>query len=150
MNVEIRESQPENLSAVLQLLQMVDLPTEGVKEHFATFLIAADSLKDSPSDSRVIGCVGLEMYSPSALLRSLAIHPSSQGQGLGTKMVNVVTTWAKKHDIQQLFLLTDSAVDFFHKLGFIDINRDQVPQDVRQSIEFTKLCPTAPCLTKRI
>lgn len=65
-------------------------------------------------------------------------------------MVEAALTWAKKHEVRQLFLLTDSAVDFFHKLGFTDINRDQVPQDVRQSVEFTKLCPTAPCLTKKI
>lgn len=150
MNIQIREAQPMNLPAVLQLLETVDLPTEGVKEHFISFLVGLDSTTDSPADVPVIACVGLELYVPSALLRSLAIHPSYQGKGLGKKMVEVASTWAKKHDVRQLFLLTDSAVDFFHKLGFTYINRDQVPKDVRQSIEFTKLCPTAPCLTKRI
>ncbi|MFX1299642.1 MAG: arsenic resistance N-acetyltransferase ArsN2 [Promethearchaeota archaeon] len=146
MNVQIREAQHVNLPAVLQLLETVDLPTEGVKEHFNSFLVGLNT----PADAQVIACVGLEMYVPSALLRSLAVHPSYQGKGLGKKMVEVVSTWAKKHDVRRLFLLTDTAVDFFHKLGFTDINRDQVPHDVQQSIEFTKLCPTAPCLTKRI
>lgn len=150
MNVKIREAQLGNLPAVLQLLQTVNLPIEGVKEHFTTFLVGFDTPTDPSADAQVIACVGLEVYSPSALLRSLAIHPSHQGQGLGKKMVEATMEWAKKHDIQQLFLLTDSAVDFFHKLGFNDINRDQVPKDVQQSIEFTTLCPTAPCLTKKI
>ncbi|MFX0077978.1 MAG: arsenic resistance N-acetyltransferase ArsN2 [Candidatus Hermodarchaeota archaeon] len=139
-----------NLSAVLQLLETVDLPTEGVKEHFISFLVGLETHADSPDDAQVIACVGLELYIPSALLRSLAIHPSYQGKGLGKKMVEAASSWAKKHNVRQLFLLTDSAVDFFNKLGFTDINRDQVPQDIRQSIEFTKLCPTAPCLTKKI
>ena len=150
MNMQIREAHPMNFPAVLQLLKTVDLPTEGVKEHFLSFLVGLEAHADSPEEVQVIACVGLEVYAPSALLRSLAIHPSHQGKGLGKKMVEAASTWAKNHDIRQLFLLTESAVDFFHKLGFIDINRDQVPHDVQQSIEFTKLCPTAPCLTKKI
>ncbi|MHA2314100.1 MAG: arsenic resistance N-acetyltransferase ArsN2 [Candidatus Hermodarchaeia archaeon] len=150
MNVEIREAQPGNLPAVLQLLKTVDLPTEGVSEHFTSFLVALDTPDTSLTNIQVIACVGLEVYLPSALLRSLAVHPTFQGQGLGKKMVDAASTWAKEHDVRQLFLLTDSAEDFFHKLGFNDINREQVPRNVRQSIEFTKLCPTAPCLTKKI
>ncbi len=150
MNVQILEAQPDNLLAVLQLLERVDLPTEGVKEHFVSFLVGLKTSADSSTDAQVIACVGLEMYGPSALLRSLAIHLSYQGKGFGKKMVEAASTWAKEHDVRQLFLLTDSAVDFFHKLGFTNINRNLVPQGVRQSIEFTKLCPTAPCLTKKI
>jgi amino-acid N-acetyltransferase len=150
MNVEIRKAQPRDLPAVLQLLKTVALPTEGVKEHFTSFLVALDTPTDSPTNTQVISCVGLEVYIPSALLRSLGVHPSFQGQGLGKKMVKAASTWAKEHKVRQLFLLTDSAVDFFQKLGFTDINRDQVPKKVQQSIEFTKLCPTAPCLTKKI
>ncbi len=150
MNVQIREAQPDNLLAVLQLLETVDLPTEGVKEHFFSFLVGLKTSADSPDSAQVIACVGLELYIPSALLRSLAIHPSYQGKGLGKKMVEAASTLAKKNNVRQLFLLTDSAVDFFYKLGFTNINRNLVPQGVRQSIEFTKLCPTAPCLAKTI
>ena len=150
MNIQIREPEPVNLPAVLQLLETVDLPTEGVKEHFGSFIVGLKTSAGSPADAQVIACVGLEVYHPSALLRSLAIHPSYQGKGLGKKMVEVASTWAKEHNIRQLFLLTDSAVDFFYKLGFADINRNLVPREVRESIEFTKLCPTAPCLTKKI
>lgn len=74
MNVQIREAQPVNLPAVLQLLEAVDLLTEGVKEHFISFLVGLDTPEDFPADAKLIACVGLEVYIPSALLRSLAIH----------------------------------------------------------------------------
>jgi amino-acid N-acetyltransferase len=150
MNVEVREAQLANLPAVLQLLELVHLPTEGVKEHFTYFLVGLDTSANSHTNAQVISCVGLEMYLPSALLRSLAVHPAFQGRGIGKKMVQAVSAWARKLEVQHLFLLTDTAVDFFQNLGFNNINREQVPKNVQQSIEFTKLCPTAPCLTKKI
>ncbi|MBL8207744.1 MAG: GNAT family N-acetyltransferase, partial [Blastocatellia bacterium] len=63
-----------DLPDVLALLEEVKLPTEGVAEHFADFLIAR-------ADERVVGCVGLEKYGSYGLLRSLAVAPNFQGQG---------------------------------------------------------------------
>ncbi len=98
----------------------------------------------------LIGCVGLEVYDRYALLRSLAVHPDFQGRGIGKQLVSRIIERARVKGIGQLYLLTDTAEDFFRKIGFDYVDREDVPASVRQSIEFTTLCPTAASLTKRI
>ncbi len=147
----IRKSNPEDLSNVLALLRIVELPTEGVKDHFNTFLIATAPSDDSQKHSApIIGCVGLEQYGKSALLRSLAIHPDYQNQGLGTQLTEAIIQQVKEQKIRFLFLLTDSAVGFFQKFGFQLIDREQVFENVKQSVEFTALCTTAWVMRKTL
>ncbi|MGY5865130.1 MAG: GNAT family N-acetyltransferase [Candidatus Thorarchaeota archaeon] len=98
----------------------------------------------------LIGSVGLELYEESALLRSLAVHPDFQGNGLGSRLVNSIIEVAKGRGINRLFLLTDTAEDFFKKKGFKTVSRDQVPDDMKQSIEFTTLCTSSPSMMKEI
>ncbi|MHA2405568.1 MAG: GNAT family N-acetyltransferase [Candidatus Hermodarchaeia archaeon] len=130
---------------------MVELPVEGVKDYFNAFLIL-DKPSDAPHvvSAPIIGCVGIEQYKTSALLRSLAIHPDYQKQGLGTFLTKAMISQAKKQKVRALFLLTDSAVKFFEKFGFQKIDREQAIDDVKQSIEFTTLCATASLMRKNL
>ena len=74
--MKITTAAPVNLPYVLELLKLVNLPIEGVKEHFSNFFV----LK---VENRVIGSIGVEIYPKVGLLRSLAIHPNYQRRGLG-------------------------------------------------------------------
>ena len=132
-----------DLPAVLTLLELVDLPVEGVKEHFSHFFVITN-------DNIIVGSVGVEVYKDSGLLRSLAIHPNYQGKGLGQKMVNHVEQYSVEQNLKTLYLLTETAETFFFKLGYEYIGRDEVDLDVQQSIEFTELCPSAPVMVRLI
>ncbi|MFX1607076.1 MAG: GNAT family N-acetyltransferase, partial [Promethearchaeota archaeon] len=94
----------------------------------------------------LVGSVGLEIYGESALLRSLAVHPDFQGKGIGTRLVNRIIDTVKKKGITRLYLLTDTAEDYFKKKGFVNVTRDQVPEDMKQSVEFATLCTSSPSL----
>ncbi|MHA2141613.1 MAG: arsenic resistance N-acetyltransferase ArsN2 [Candidatus Thorarchaeota archaeon] len=144
----IERAKPSELSSILSLLIEVDLPGEGVKDHISNFL----TLKSSEIDSDLApwGCVGLEIYGNSALLRSMAIAPKFQGKGLGTVLTEAIIEDARKRDIRTLFLLTETAEDFFKRFGFRVVGRELVPEDVKQSIEFTKLCLEAPSMMLKI
>jgi amino-acid N-acetyltransferase len=98
----------------------------------------------------LVGSVGLEIYEDSALLRSLAVHPDYQGTGLGSRLVDSIIEVAKGRGINRLFLLTDTAEDFFKKRGFVVVTRDKVPYDMKQSIEFTTLCTSSPSMMREI
>ncbi len=147
-NYRIEHANPSELSSILNLLMEVDLPGEGVKNHISNFL----TLKSGGMDPELEpwGCVGLEIYGDSALLRSMAISPEYQGKGLGTVLTEAIIEDARKKGIKSLFLLTETAEDFFKRFGFQLVERELVPEDVRQSIEFTKLCLEAPAMMLRI
>lgn len=136
-------------AAIFVLLQKVGLPPDGIEDHLKDFLIIRHP-EAAAGPEFLIGSIGIEVYGDSALLRSLAIHPDYQGRGLGTKLINGVIEVAKNRGITRLFLLTDTAEEYFKKKGFINVNRDQVPIDMKQSVEFTNLCNSSPSLMLEI
>jgi amino-acid N-acetyltransferase len=140
MEAEITSSRPEDLNAVLALLADASLPREGVAEHFRHFLVAR-------ADGRVVGSVGMEPYGLSVLLRSLVVAPSHRGRGLGRTLTERLLQEARKQRAQRVFLLTDTAEEFFRKSGFKPIARDEADAAVQESAEFRIACgPSTVCM----
>jgi amino-acid N-acetyltransferase len=48
---------------------------------------------------------------------------------------------AKEHQVTNVYLLTETTSTFFSKLGFLQVPRSDVPENIKRSIEFTTLCP---------
>ena len=82
------------------------------------------------------------------LLRSVAIKPSSQNQGIGQMLVRKIEEFAIESQIKKLYLLTDTAEHFFYGLDYRKIPRNSTDVRIKQSIEFTTLCPSAPVMVK--
>ncbi len=134
----------KEIRAVLALLRGVGLPTEGVAGHFDHFLVWRP-----PGKRRLKGCVGLEVYEDSAVLRSVAVGPEYQNQGVGTELVHAAEEDARKQRVRVMYLLTTTAEAFFARRGFTRTDRDSVPQSVAQSIEFRSICPkSAVCMSR--
>ena len=145
----IESARTDDLSAIESLLKAVNLPTEGVESFLDNFLVVRKSKADIGSEN-IFGCIGLESYGPDALLRSLAIHPDIQGQGMGKRLVERITRDAKERGISSLYVLTDTAEELIKKLGFSVTSRDTVSEALLQSVEFTTLCADATLLVKEI
>ncbi|MEM8569147.1 MAG: arsenic resistance N-acetyltransferase ArsN2 [Bacteroidota bacterium] len=100
------------------------------------------------SSDKLIGIGALELYGSSALLRSMAVIYSGQNKGIGTNLVTGLLDLARKNNVSELFLLTETAEKFFAKNGFSKINRSEVPAEILQTEEFKNLCPsTAVCMS---
>ena len=99
----------------------------------------------------IIGSGGLEFYGPYALLRSLAVRKDLQGKAIGKRIVNDLLEKAKEEKAIAIYLLTETAHDYFNRLQFQDIDRNSVPQEIRSSSEFSNVCPTsAACMMRLI
>ncbi len=147
--LKIEAANKKDYDAVEVLLRKTDLPPDEIELHMGNFLVIRHPEADRGSEL-LVGSVGLEIYGDSALLRSLAVHPDFQGTGLGSRLVDSITEVAKGKGITHLFLLTDTAEDFFKKRGFVVVTRDKVPYDMKQSIEFTTLCTSSPSMMREI
>ena len=64
-------------------LQPGKLPTSDLEEGVAVSLFVAGSTHNP------CGVIGLEVYGPTALLRSLAVAESERGKGLGMRLSNM-------------------------------------------------------------
>ncbi|MBL8202682.1 MAG: GNAT family N-acetyltransferase [Blastocatellia bacterium] len=137
--ITITKATPAVLDKVLSLLRVVDLPHEGVKEHFEDFLVAVDGI------GKIIGCIGLERHAKIGLLRSLAVHPDYQRHKIGTRLTYALLDIAAKDNLTEMVLLTTTAKDFFAKVfGFREANRTRYNQALKDSPEWTlPRCSTA-------
>jgi N-acetylglutamate synthase-like GNAT family acetyltransferase len=132
--------QPE----IHQLLERSALPTRDLGQSRPEFLVARDG-------TGMVGAAGLEIHGKAGLLRSVAVAEGLRGTGLGRALVEAVEAAARRHGLRELVLLTETAPDFFARLGYADIARDEAPEAMRDSAEFRSLCPqSARCMRKRL
>jgi amino-acid N-acetyltransferase len=141
----IREAKIDDLKEVLDLLERVELPTEGVAEHFSRFLSARDS-------AGIVGCVGLERYGDAGLLRSLAVAPDFQRRGLGRQLTARVLNDARALGVREVVLLTTTAADFFARnFGFTPVARLEFDEVFAESPEWRlPRCASAVCMHLRL
>jgi amino-acid N-acetyltransferase len=142
MTLAIGPARAKDLDAIERLLIASGLPIDGVRDCLSSTLVARDA-------GRLVGCAALELYRSSALLRSVAVDASRRGEGLGRQLTDDALVLASALGVRAVFLLTTTAGEFFPRFGFTRIERAAVPDDVRQSIEFTSACP-ASALVMRI
>lgn len=143
MDKTIRIAKHGELEKVLRLLQRLDLPIDGVEEHFDEFLVFEEQ-------GRVMGAVGLEVYGAVGLLRSLAVEPLEQSSGLGSRLVEAVLKRAWERKLDALYLLTTTADRYFPRFGFEPIARDEMDPRLGASKELQGACPQrAVCMRLR-
>ena len=138
--IRLRSAQPGDLSAVERLLTDVDLTTAGVADHVDGFIVAEDA-------ASIVGCAGLETYGAGGLLRSVAVRPDHRSNAVGRQLVERALDRARESGVQVVYLLTNTAADYFKRIGFESIQRDQVDSAVQQSQEFsTESCDSATAM----
>jgi amino-acid N-acetyltransferase len=135
-NLDITTATPADLPAILDLIDASGLPRAGLDEHIPTTLVARES-------SRIVGTAALELYGGSALLRSVAVAAVLRGQGLGQRLTTAALELARQRGVRTVYLLTETAGDFFPKFGFKTIERKDVDAAVQVSEEFTTACPAS-------
>ena len=133
----------EDEPAVKALLNLADLPLEGVTEHLDAFLVVEN-------EGLVIAAAGLERYGDSALLRSVVVAIEHRGTGLGARLVRACLDASHLQPARSVYLLTTTAEQFFRRFGFAPIKRSAVPRAVQSSHELTGACPASAIAMGRI
>jgi amino-acid N-acetyltransferase len=127
--VLITPAMPGDVRAILDLVEAVHLPSEGIAEAMEYFWVAR-------AGEPIVGTVGLEVYDDMALLRSLAVTPARQHTGLGRALTETALSYLTTRQFRAVSLLTITAEEFFARHGFCLVARDAVPTSVQQSVEF--------------
>ena len=134
----------DELSAIRALLERSGLPTNDLETARPTFAVLRDG-------DTVIAAGALQPFGSAALLRSVVVAPDRRGTGLGLRVVGELERLARPAGIDRLVLLTQTASEFFARLGYRVIDRGAAPKDMQQSEEFRSLCPSsATCMAKHL
>lgn len=104
--------------------QMLPKTILQVFEYLREFVVAVDS------ENNVLACGALRlMWHDLAEVRSLAVHSSLQGKGVGRRIVEALVAEGREMGLARIFALTYQT-QFFAKLGFHECERDIFPQKV--------------------
>lgn len=125
---------------VKRLLAAADLPSADLTAgHFEHFF--GCGTQRAPK-----GVVGVELHGDAALLRSLAVDSQARGRGCASALVARAEAYAAQRGARCMYLLTTTAADFFPRLGYKRLERDDAPAAIRASSEFAGLCPVSAVL----
>lgn len=128
--------------AVIALLRAENLPSGDLPEELDNFLVILDS-------NQVIGSVGLEIYTNYGLLRSLAVNKYFRNKGVGDELLKQIEAVAIGKKLMCIYLLTETAPDYFRRKEYVQIDRKSVPVEVQQSSEFSHVCPVSAIAMKK-
>jgi amino-acid N-acetyltransferase len=134
----------EDMTAIRALLGRAGLPTNDLKSSEAEFAVVREA-------GAVVAAGALQHFGTSALLRSVVVAPDRRGGGLGRMIVRELERRARAAQVANLVLLTETAADFFQRLGYRVVDRNNAPAPVQTSEEFRLLCPSsATCMAKSL
>ncbi|HTD41439.1 MAG TPA: arsenic resistance N-acetyltransferase ArsN2 [Mucilaginibacter sp.] len=128
--------------AILALLSSEKLPEDDLSATLENFLVAT-------GDDELTGTIGLEIYGDYGLLRSLVVKPAFRNQNIASKLVAQIETLASSKGLRAIFLLTETAPDYFARKGYQKITRNEVPAEVQRSSEFSHACPQSAIVMKK-
>ena len=141
----VRRAQSPDFELLLGLLAGAQLPTDDLATAPGLRLWALEE------HGALVGVIGLERRGAGGLLRSLAVAPSHQRRGLGVRLVRQLEHESRSEGVELLVLLTQTAQPFFRRLGYRVVDRQHVPDELKQSAEFLSLCPaSAVCMSRSL
>jgi amino-acid N-acetyltransferase len=143
--MQIQPAAPRHFNAVRELLSASDLPHDDLTpSHLEHFVVATEG-------DALAGVVGAELFDDVGLLRSLAVAPSSRGDGVGARLTTAIERYARRQGVTALYLLTMTAAEYFERRGYERIERDSLPDAIQATDEAARLCPSsAICMRTRI
>jgi arsenate reductase (thioredoxin) len=138
----IRPANPKDFNSIKKLLSSEKLPVDDIDTSLKNFFLAVDG-------NEIAGVIGLEVYSEYGLLRSMITSPSYRNKGIGGKLVQQLFQYAQSLKLKKIYLLTETAEKYFANKGFTVVQRDNVPEAVKQSQEFSHVCPATATVMKK-
>jgi amino-acid N-acetyltransferase len=140
--IDITQFKLKYREALISLLQSEGLPVEDLPKDLSNFYMATDN-------GFIVGAIGLEIYDRSGLLRSLVVKPEYRKMKIATSMVDELQKQARILGLKEIYLLTETATNYFSKIGFEETSRDEAPVALKQSTEFSHVCPSTAIFMKK-
>jgi amino-acid N-acetyltransferase len=131
--MQIDRATPADVPAVEGLLSAAGLPLEGARQALALGVVAREG-------GRVVAAAAVEQFGDAGLLRSVVVDEALRSTGVGRALVGAAEDAAFVAGISELYLLTETAADWFPRLGYEVVDRQAAAAVVGDSIEFTTVC----------
>jgi amino-acid N-acetyltransferase len=128
--------------SILSLLSAEKLPVDDLPVVLDNFIVAIDN-------GEVIGVAGLELYGNYGLLRSVAVDKNQRGKGIAAQLLHKIEAIATNKGLEEIYLLTETAAEYFNNKGYEHIARMDIPEEIKESSQFRHVCPESAIAMKK-
>lgn len=136
MELNIRQARKNDLKNIITLLENNNLPTADITSSSIQLFVGT-------YNNETVGVIGIEIYETKGLLRSLAVRDGFKKLRVGTKLVDALFNNDCMNNVVDVYLLTETAPNYFTKFNFKKVERSRVPDIIMQTNEFKELCPAS-------
>lgn len=142
MTIDIRLAEPQNRPALQALLTAAQLPIEDLPEDLSGFALAFVG-------EHLVGSAGIEPVGPYGLLRSVAVREAYRNRHLGQRLHEAALDYARRQQIREVWLITNTADRYFEKHGFQRVERRRAPAEIAATAQFAGLCPSSAVVMRK-
>jgi putative acetyltransferase len=134
-DVKIRIALPEDSESIADTLRAAFSEFESLytTEAFAATILSAEKIRErfgeegaiwaALKDEKFAGTVSVVPREEGLYMRSMAVAPSAQGEGIGRELIKTVENYALENGFEKLFLYTvpflDGAIRLYEQSGFV-------------------------------
>ncbi|HSV28358.1 MAG TPA: arsenic resistance N-acetyltransferase ArsN2 [Candidatus Omnitrophota bacterium] len=141
--MDVAEILPASCPELADALAGAGLPVDDLDESGRRFFRFLDD------GGALVGFIGWELAGEAVLLRSLVVVPAMRGCGFSRRMMQWTLARLAEAGFAEAYLLTTSIADLAGRMGFVAVDRAQVPQGIKASRQFTTLCPSSAVVMRR-
>jgi amino-acid N-acetyltransferase len=128
--------------SVLSLLSAAKLPVDDLPVVLNNFIVSIDN-------GEVTGVAGLELYGNYGLLRSVVVDKNQRGRGIAAELIHKIEAIATNKGLKEIYLLTETAAEYFNNKGYEHIARMDIPEEIKDSSQFRHVCPQSAIAMKK-
>lgn len=139
--MDIRRATQSDRARIASLLEEAGLPALPSSVPLSNVIVALDA-------GRTLGEIALEVHARSGLLRSAVVAPEHRRKGVGASLVRSIVARAHELGLRDLYLLSGEAPEFFATVGFVPIERSEVPSEIRATRQYREQCPESAVTMK--
>jgi len=140
--MKLRSCENSDLEQIKHLLESETLPSNDIHEHLKNIIIAEEK-------GIIIGLGAIEKYNKIGLFRSLVVSKERRREKIGRAIYQHIEDLSQLMEMQNLYLLTETASEYFKKLGFVEITRDEAPDEIKNTKQFSSLCPASAIVMRK-
>lgn len=128
--IEVRRARAGDVRAIRALVEPLTATRVLVAKDAVAYYESLQQFRVVEDGGRIVGCGALHvMWEDLAEVRTLAVHPSASGRGVGGQLLEALLDDARDLGIKRVFCLTFE-VDFFGRHGFEPIEGQAVEPEV--------------------
>ena len=146
---KLRPASIEDVGGILALIE--PLEADGTLVYRGRELIEReiDGFCVVEHDGMILACAALYPFSSgkAAELAALAVRPECRGLGYGEKLLQHLSTEARRRGLRKLFVLTTQATRWFIERGFVEKDVSALPEDRRSMYNYQR---QSKVLVKRV